>query len=384
MFKLIQFSAIPGSDFEQDYMAASRLLDGLSIYHGINAHPPFNALVFTPLTLFTPKVAFVVLGMLSLFVLWLNALMIKNGLNLKQMDAYAIFAFSLFWPVTMAVACLGQSSALWAGAVTAGWLCEKRNRPIAAGFFIGLSILIKLIPALLVILWYLNKRRRAALSATMVVLAGFLLMTELVGFDEILYFFFTRIPENTRNYIDFYNNASISGVAERLFGSNGGWSRSLVEVPILSRVIAVLGSAAVALATMIISSFTSTKEVKELDDYRTAFVIVSMLLVSPLAWPFYFVVLLFPLTLLLSTADRDNSITIKGKTGTLVSIILLVIPAFVEEISGQSERFWVQQPAAFQLITLSQSIGLFMLWAQFAKKIMVLRDQTKSEPPRIV
>jgi hypothetical protein len=371
---MIQYSAIPGSDFDQDYLAASRLLDGLSIYHEINAHPPFNALFFSPLLFFPIQKAFLVLGALSLAVLWLNALMIKNGLNLKQKDSYVIFAFSLFWPVTMAVVCLGQSSALWAGAVTAGWLCEKRNRPIAAGLFVGLSILIKLIPALIVIMWYLNKRWRAALSATIVVFAGFLLMMELVGFDEILYFFFTRVPENTHIYIDFYGNASISGAAEKLFGSSGGWSRSLADVPILSRVITVLGSGAIVLSTMIISSFNSAKEVKELDDYRTALVIVSMLLVSPLTWLHYCVVLLFPLTLLLSTGDNDNSITIKGKAGVLFSIILLVIPTFVEEISGQRVQFWAQQPAAIQLITLSPTIGLYMIWLLFAKKIMFLRN----------
>jgi hypothetical protein len=125
---------------------------------------------------------------------------------------------------------------------------------------------------------------------------------------------------------------------------------------------------------MIISSFNSAKEVKELDDYRTALVIVSMLLVSPLTWLHYCVVLLFPLTLLLSTGDNDNSITIKGKAGVLFSIILLVIPTFVEEISGQRVQFWAQQPAAIQLITLSPTIGLYMIWLLFAKKIMFLRN----------
>jgi uncharacterized membrane protein len=372
--KILQYSAFPGSDFEQDYIAASRLLNGLSIYDGTNAHPPFNALLFSPLLLFSIQGAFIAAGTLSLAVLWLNTVMITKGLALKQTDWYVIFAISLFWPVTMAAVCLGQSSALWAGAVTAGWLCEKRNRPIAAGVFVGLSILIKLIPALLVIMWYLNKRWRAALSATAVVLAGFLLMIGLVGFNEILYFFFTRAPENARNYLDFYGNASISGAAEKLFGSNGGWSRTLVDAPILARVITLLGCGAIALATIVVSSLPSAKEVKELDDYRTALVIVGMLLVSPLTWPHYFLVLLFPLLLLLCTGEDDNSITIKGKGAVLFSIILLGVPTFVEEISGQSFHFWAQQPAAIQLITLSQTIGLCMLWSLLAERILFMRN----------
>jgi len=373
--KMIQYSAFRGADFDQDYTAASRLLDGLSIYHGheANLHPPFNAFFFTPLTFFTIQEAFIILGALSLAVLWLNALMIENGLNLKRSSASTIFVFSLFWPVTFSVVCLGASSVLWTGAVTAGWLCEKKNRPLAAGIFIGLAILIKLIPGLIVIMWYLNKRWRAALSATMVVLAGFLLMIALCGFDDVLYYFFIRVPDSTSKYLDFISNASISGAAEKLFGSNGGWSKSLVEVPILSKGIAALGSAAVVLATMTISSLNPPKEIKELDNYRTALVIVAMLLVSPLTWPTYYVVLLFPLTLLLSTANNDGSIKVDDKSGVLFSTILLLIPMFVMELSGQRFQFWTDKSAAIQLITISETIGLFMLWTLFAKRIILLR-----------
>ena len=375
-YKMIQYSAFRGADFDQDYTAASRLLDGLSIYHGheANLHPPFNALFFTPLTFFSIQEAFIILGVLSLAVLWINALMIENGLNLKRMSASTIYIFSLFWPVTFSVVCLGASSALWTGAVTAGWLCEKKNRPIAAGIFIGLAILIKLIPGIIVIMWCLNRRWRAAMSATMVVLAGFLLMTALCGFDDVLYYFFTRVPDNTSKYLDFISNSSISGAAEKLFGSNGGWSKSLVEVPLLSKGIPALGSAAVVLATMIISSFNPTKKINELVDYRTALVIVTMLLVSPLTWPTYYVVLLFPLTLLFTTANNDSSINIKDQSGVLFSIILLLIPIVVMELSGRRFQFWSDKSAAIQLITLSETIGLFMLWTLLAKRIILLRN----------
>lgn len=373
-YGIFLYCTVPGSDFEQDYIAASNLFEGLSIYQGVNAHPPFNALFFYPLTFFPLQVAFVLIGALSLSLLCINALMIENGLILKNTSAYVIFALSLLWPVTMAVVCLGQSSIIWAGAITAGWLFEKKEKPIFAGIFIGIAILIKLIPALIVIMWCLNRRWRATLSATIVVLVGFILMIWLIGFDDILYFFFTRVPENARYFIDYYGNTSISGAAEKLFGSNGGWSKSLAEIPMLSKGISVFGSVAIVLATMIIIKHKSSKTVKDIDDYHMALVIVTILLVSPLTWPHYYLVLLFPLTLLLNASDNVNSILIQSKIGVLVSICLLILPTCVEVLSGQNVDFWTQQPTVIQLITLSQTIALFMLWSLIANKVILLNS----------
>ena len=369
---LFIYSVVPKSDFEQDYSAAIRLLHGLSIYNeGVNGHPPFNALFFSPLTFLPFQGAFIVLGSLSLAVLWLNALMIENGLGLNRTSSHIIFAFSLFWPATLSLICLGQSSALWGGAVTAGWLCEKRNRPIAAGIFLGFAILIKLIPALIVIMWYLNKRHLAALSATMVVFAGFLLMLALVGFDDIMYFFFTRAPGNTSFWIDFYGNVSISSAAEKLFGSNGGFSKSLIEAPILSRFIAVIGCSGIVLTAMIISSIRPTEETKWFNDYRTALVIVTMLLVSPITWEHYYVVLLLPLALLLSTADKENTITLKYNNWILFSVLLLFIPLAVYALTGPDPNLWKEQPVTIQLLALTPTIGLFILWTLLTRKILI-------------
>lgn len=380
-YKMVQFSVISGSDFEQDYMAASNLLNGASIYQGVNAHPPFNALIFSPLTFLPSNVAFILLGGVTLTLVWLCALMIVKGLKLKEANTYAIFLCSLLWPPTMAVVCLGQSSVLWGGAVTAAWFYEKKDRHVVAGIFIGLAILIKLIPALIVVVWLLNKRWRAALTAATVVLGGFLLMAGLIGFDEIRYFFFTRLPDNAHIWVDFYDNASISGAAEKLFGSDGGWSRSLAELPVFSKGIAVFGSAALIMVTMVISCQVPPQQIKGFDDYRTALVIVAMLLVSPLTWPHYFLVLLLPLTLLLSSSEND-SITIQGKTWVLISIMLLLLPMLIEQMSGQGAQFWVHTPVVIQLITISQTIGLFMLWIQFAKRIMLVHYDKNS--PRLM
>lgn len=372
MYRCLPYSSIPGSDFEQDYVAAVNLMNGLPIYQAANAHPPFNALFFAPFTLLSAQQAFLAFGLLSLALLCVNIAMIRAGLKLTTDDSLLLLSCFIFWPATTATVCLGQSSIIWAGAITAGWLCEKKGQPVLAGVFVGLATLLKLIPGLIIVSWYVGKRRRAANSATLVVLAGFLLMFALAGLHEVLYFFLVRIPENSLAYIDFYGNASITGTTEKLFGGNDGYSRSFAELPLLVSAIKVAVSAALVYWTMRLCRESSADSTPRIGDYRYALVIVAMLLLSPLTWHHYYEVLIYVLSLLFLD-EWTNRLSLANKFLVLSSLLLLLLPISIQELSRQGLQFWVDKSAAVQAITISETIALCMFWGLLRGKIKTLQ-----------
>jgi asparagine N-glycosylation enzyme membrane subunit Stt3 len=125
---------------------------------------------------------------------------------------------------------------------------------------------------------------------------------------------------------------------------------------------------ALVLVTLYITSSDSIRP-EILDDIGTSLVVVVMLLISPLTWPHYFVVLLLPVILLLTRNESGHrTITIEENRGVLLTLLMLVVPCFSEAVSGESIRFWCNKSVFIQLITLSQTLGLLMIWGLLAKK----------------
>ena len=123
------------TDFVQDYMGATSLRRGGFLYGediskleneilGFsripNFHPPFNALLFLPLSFLSYQNAFVFIGVLSILLLLLINVLVVEGLNLSGEWFLNITCFTLYWHPVFSCLMNGQSSMIIAACLIGG------------------------------------------------------------------------------------------------------------------------------------------------------------------------------------------------------------------------------------------------------------------------
>jgi Glycosyltransferase family 87 len=150
-------------------------------------HPPFEALLFLPLTLVPYRLAFILWDLLNGIALFAVALILRRRLHaLQGIPSWEfVLGFLAFFPVFAALL-QGQDSILLLLLVTLGFEALKRRADFAAGCWFGLGafkfqLIVPLV--LLLILW---RRRRAGAGFVVTSLALALLSVALVGWQQML------------------------------------------------------------------------------------------------------------------------------------------------------------------------------------------------------
>jgi hypothetical protein len=288
-------------DFKQDYWAAKHLLWGNSIYSdktAQNNHPPFNAVLFTPLALLTYKASIFAWSLLSIiFYFWAGIIVIRTlQIRLKTEWSLILVASALAWyPFQIHIA-LGQLSLLITICIIGAWSSLIKHKDLTAGLLIGVAALIKLFPIMIIGFLILSKRGKAAWTALLVFLCGILLTWTLVGQDDFLNYFLAVAPNNGREYATFPINASLSAAAGRTFLA-GHWVSPMIHSPALATIAYLAAASLVLLFTGIY--VLKTRQQAQGVDTGLAMTCVGMLLVSPITWEHSFSILLLPFGLLL-------------------------------------------------------------------------------------
>jgi hypothetical protein len=302
-----------GMDFQQDYLAALRLRQGLDIYtpfsreevaglgvreelgFGIrsNAHPPLNALLIVPLTFLSYSWATLIWTLLSmgLLVFLTQVLLVELKLPLSSRWRWIGSLLVLNWYPVWLHLHLGQLTILLFGCTTAAWLCFRRGRDGWAGCFLAIAAAMKMYPAFL--LGYALFRRRwwtlLAAFATIIVLV---LLQTVIDASHWPRYIRDVAPHNAAEWISSPRNASLSGVSARLLLGNH-------EVAPLAYRPALEGIARIALNAAFFGFFVlllwKIRYTPHLDGEFCLF-LCGMLLLSPLSWEHGYIYLLLPLT----------------------------------------------------------------------------------------
>jgi hypothetical protein len=152
-------------------------------------HPPFEALIFLPLTLLPYRQAFIAWDLLNLAALFGVALLLRrSGRMLSGIAPWALVIASLaFFPVFMSFL-QGQDSVLLLLLCALGFRALSRDADFLAGcwFALGTFKFQLMIPLLLLmVIW---NRRRAAASFAAVSILLVLVSAELVGWQGLLHY----------------------------------------------------------------------------------------------------------------------------------------------------------------------------------------------------
>jgi hypothetical protein len=305
-------------DFSQEWLSAKNYWAGLPVYSDqkeslrqhlnlnvdatevrirYSAHPPVAVLPALPLAGLGYEDAMLAWN-LATFALFLVAvaLVVRElrvpfcGLSLLPATVILLAAYPVAHQLVQ-----GQLNFLLAFLLVLGWVADRRDRQVPAGVAVGVAAAIKLIPLFLLVYFVAARRWRAVIGLAVAFVGLNLAAAGLFGLDAFRFYVAQVLPQVSEEFASYHANASISGFWARLFAPRPEVRLiPLADAPWLATLITnLLRGVVVAVAGWVAWRADSV----EGRDKAFAVATVAMLLVSPLTWAHYFVLLLLPLGL---------------------------------------------------------------------------------------
>jgi hypothetical protein len=385
----VQNALVVSSDFTQDYVAAQAFRDGRSIYVEltqadlsasalrteraliapypiVNFHPPFNVLLFAPLTVLPYDQAVLVWSALSC-LLYLGigyTVLFELRIPLAHHWRLLLLGLALCWYPFQAHIALGQLSLLVAACVICCWALLRRGREKLAGVLLGLACLIKLFPGLIILYLLLRRRWWAAGAAVVTFAAGNLLSLVLVGPRDVLDYYMRMAPQDAAMHGSSPINVAMAGMIRRLF-EDGPWVSPLLNVPLLAT--SLIGLCSLGALILLRFQIGHLSQVAGKDDWAFALVCVAMLLISPITWWHVFPLLLLPFGLLLQ--DLRAQPNRRRLSICLLSLALVSLPAIDIARALMDMYAPYRVPWFAGLLLVFPTIGLVLLWWALASRI---------------
>jgi glycosyl transferase family 87 len=264
-------------DFDTFWHSAVALVAGNDIYDTpaklTNLNPPLLTALLVPFAWLDALTAYRVFMVVTLLLVAGSVLAVARELRLSRTATVLALLAVLASSPLHGTLVLGQIYPLLLVGLVAGWIAERRGRPVLAAVLYGVTVALK--PSLAPVLLLLAVQRRwvplraGIASAVMATLAGVLVAGPSSGIEWLKIAFTEPVP-------DTVDNASLPGLAVR-FG--------------LPSVVGMLAGLAVLVGTLVWVGRNRDR----IDPAGTApwAVLAAGLLFSPIAWHNY-LMLLFP------------------------------------------------------------------------------------------
>jgi alpha-1,2-mannosyltransferase len=269
-------------DFDTFWRSARAFWEGRAVYATgaelENLNPPLWVLLISLLGLLEPLVAYRFFVMITLFVTVGYLAWVAGELRLRPAWAVVGGVMLLLSSPMLATLALGQIYPFLALGLVAAWISDRRGRHTVSGVALGLVVALK--PSLVpVLLWPLVRRRwRTVVTAVAAGVVATVIGAVVVGFGATLDWLELLSGSSASAYWD---NASLPAAAARLFTDNP-YARHVAVLPWTVPVAYALGIAAVAVTAW---------RVRGGAEVGLWALVAASLLVSPIAWHNYLVLL---------------------------------------------------------------------------------------------
>jgi hypothetical protein len=355
-------------DFTQDHVAIQEALAGRNPYEPQNDriaalfdmprpkgaaysfHPPTTLVFFLPLAPLPYAAAFVVWDLVNLASLWaivhLTARAVGRPLGPLASGAVALGLVAV-WPLRENFV-EGQLNIPVAAGLVAYWYCLRSDRPGLAGVALAAAVALKPLAGLFV-LYALRRRQWRLLVWAAVALAAFgLVGSALAGIDGVRDYVAVAYPTHAVLWPGYPDNASPQGFFTRLYGPNP-WRRPPFPTPGLATAL-TLASWALVVGLLFFRLSRDRTSGRRLD-LEFAALGATMLLVTPIIWPHYYVMLVAPLAVLTVHLWERRSWLALAILGLAVAVLWVPRNEFVPRGMGN-----VQLPAllAVYAVALTQ------------------------------
>lgn len=309
-------------DFFQEWASARNLIEGLPTYTPhvvtterylglpmsevktvlVNAHPPTSVLLALPVAWLPLDDAMLVWNLTSLGLLGLSLWIVWRQFHLRLSPVSIAATVALLFSCGPLYQQLhqGQLNLIVLFLITAAWAAERSGHARTAGALLGAAASVKVFPAFL-IGYFAIRRRWSVVAAGIASMAALTLITAaLLGPQAYTDYVHNVLPE-VGVFRAKWNNASLPGFWNKLFNPAVrnvrffGQPSPMALSPAAARAGTWLSSAAVL---ALLWRSTRRSRTREQDDLGYALAVLAMLLLSPIVWNHYFLMLLVPLAVL--------------------------------------------------------------------------------------
>lgn len=378
LFMLLQ-TAVAGqrsNDFCQDYIAAVRVLQGLSPYLPLRAwpafktcvvplnydsHPPFSVLLVLPVGLLPRTPALVLWAFVSLALYLASGVLLLKILGWWSLRGAALFALGSFlWNPVGGSTDAQNFAQLLTFLLVLAWFLERKGKPGWAGAALGLAALIKIWPLALFFIATQQRRWRPMFTGALIVLVGTL--ATLVVFGPSAYSAYlgpVRLEETPA--VPHEVNVSLVGALARLW--TGFTDPPILTFPPLLSGLSLsqavlLGEGAAALvilgALALVAWALRRAESEAINALCLGLLVTVLLLGFPITWNWGLITLLLPLA---TTLLALRSLPRPPRWWYAVlgcGLLLLLNPEWLPFLVARS------QPTASALIFSLPTLGLLL------------------------
>lgn len=263
-----------------------------------NAHPPAAVLLALPLAPLSYPDGMLVWNLLSLAALALSLWIIARGFNVR-ITAWMIFAtvtFALLSNPFRQQVNYGQLNLFLLVLIVGAWLAERSSRLTCAGALVGLAAALKLFPALLLVHYAIRRQWRVVVSASCAFLAVNLLALAVLGV-EAFRSYATEVMPAVSSYRHVWVNISLSGFWAKWLdiGAIIPLAHSpITSIPPLAHLPALASAGLLVSALAVIAVWLRSAQ-RLPASLGFGVTLIAMLLLSPVAWDHYFLLLLLPI-----------------------------------------------------------------------------------------
>lgn len=373
-------------DFFQDYAMSWATINGLNPYTPIpelkqrmlnitndqtnphpTTHPPAIALLFLPLTLlpienaavlwFVLEICFTLFGIFILYKYYWK--------HFGWLEMLITALFMMIWYPFREEIILGQLMSLILLLLIAGWLSLRNERDVQGGIFIGAIIALKLILWPMIIFLALRRRWHAVGSAIITVIIANIAASLLIGFNRIIDYYLSTGPMVSTFYRTVDRNRSLWTIGWRLFYGTGRDYFSNIQSPPLfySPDLASILSFILPASLLLLVLWSAIKSTNF--DMSFSLLVVVSILISPIAWDFYFLLLLIPFAVIIRSLF---TLGLPRRETYIASVVFLVLLSYDPLLTIMFSLFPQTAevrivPLGASLLTLLPTFGILMVIA---------------------
>ena len=304
LFQQLEVQTTTDSDFTQDYYAGKAVNKGVSIYNDDlqqviiednylkdyrynkieNFHPPFVSIVFSLLANVDYLNAYRIYSYLTIICFLILATYSVNCLPLSNATKIIISFSLLYWNPIFICLNLGQMSCYIALGLICVYELSKRQRSVLSGIMLGFVSQFKLFP-LFIIFYYLSKREYSAFFSALLSFFLFFIFTGFyLSFDEFYQYFVVMAPRDVAEWASYPTTTAITSIFYPIFTK----SKYFIEF-IDSKLTADIF---VSITSIVVFALCVKKRDFTDDFHRFYTYIIAMMLISPVMWAHFYMVLL--------------------------------------------------------------------------------------------
>jgi hypothetical protein len=271
----------------------------------INGHPPTAVVLALPFGLLDYNAGFLLWNWLSVVAVVGSAALVMRETEMR-FSAWALLpalALLIGNPLLQHLAC-GQLGGFLLLLITGAWLCDRRGHSGWAGAILAVATAVKLFPGFLFLYFVWKGKWRTVFvgAATFFAVVG--LTAAILGTQSFVDFVQHAMPE-VGKYRRTWANASLDGFFTRLLSAESDRAIPLIAGRWLPK-IAYVFSAATLIGTL--GLLTRRSRTREADDFAYGLHITAMLLVSPITWDHYFLLLTQPILLVAYHLAKEDGL----------------------------------------------------------------------------